>query len=242
MVTDLILECEGVTKRFGGLVAVDNLDLRLEREGIYGLIGPNGAGKTTLFNMIAGLLAPTSGTIVFNGDDRTGDSQHEICWAGLARTFQNPRPFTSQTVLENVIVGQRFGSGSLDRDAARRHLDFVGLQGMANMESGDLTMVEQKQLDLARALATEPELLLLDELMAGLNPAEMDDFLSLIESISADCTVFVIEHIMTAVMEVSERIFVLQNGSKIAEGSPEEIAADDRVIEAYLGEEFAEYA
>lgn len=242
MSSEPILNCSDVTKQFGGLVAVEDVDLTLDREGVYGLIGPNGAGKTTLFNMIAGLLSPTRGTIVFNGEDVTGDSQHKICQAGLARTFQNPRPFSSQTVLENVIVGQRFGSGSLDREAARQHLEFVNLEEKANMGSSDLTMVEQKRLDLARALATEPDLLLLDEIMAGLNPSEIEDFLALIESISTDCTVFVIEHIMGAVMEVSDRIFVLQNGSKIAEGSPEEISSNSRVIEAYLGEEFAEYA
>lgn len=242
MSSETILECSGLTKRFGGLVAVDEVDLNVGRETVYGLIGPNGAGKTTLFNMFAGLLTPTSGTITFNGEDITGNAQHEICKAGLARTFQNPRPFSSQTVLENVVVALRFGSGTLDRELAFEHLEFVGLDEKATIPASDLTMVEQKRLDLARALATDPDLLLLDEIMAGLNSSEIEAFLSLIETISNDRTVFIVEHIMEAIMQVSDHIFVLENGQKIAAGAPEEIASNDRVITAYLGEEFAQHA
>lgn len=237
-----LLRCDGLVKRFGGLTAVDDVDISLEAGQIYSLIGPNGAGKTTTFNMIAGRLEPTEGTITFNGQDVTGDSPHNICQSGIARTFQKPRPFTSQTVLENVTFAQQAGGNGIDRDAAHRTLDFVELGGKAELDAGDLTVVQQKRLDLARALATDPELLLLDEIMAGLNPSEMDEFLDLIRKINQERTVFVIEHIMEAIMSISDRIIVLQNGRRIAEGAPDEISSNDDVIKAYLGEEFLENA
>ncbi|WP_276260538.1 ABC transporter ATP-binding protein [Haloglomus litoreum] len=237
-----LLRCEGLTKRFGGLTAVDNVDMTLESGKIYSLIGPNGAGKTTTFNMIAGALEPTEGSITFGGEDITGFAQHEACQAGIARTFQTPRPFTSQTVFQNVTFAQQAGAGRLDREEARRLLEFVELGGKADLPAGDLTVVQQKRLDLARALATDPELLLLDEIMAGLNPSEMNDFLDLIREINERRNVFVIEHIMDAIMDISDRILVLQNGQKIAEGTPEEISSNDDVIKAYLGEEFLEHA
>ncbi|MDS0476954.1 ABC transporter ATP-binding protein [Natrinema sp. 1APR25-10V2] len=237
-----LLQCEGLTKEFGGLTAVDDVDISLESGLIYSLIGPNGAGKTTTFNMIAGLLQPTAGTIAFNGRDITSKSQHDVCQLGIARTFQTPRPFTSQTVLENVTFAQQAGSGTYDRAKALEVLDFVGLGDKAELSAGELTVVQQKRLDLARALATDPELLLLDEIMAGLNPSEMDDFLALIREINKERSVFVIEHIMDAIMDISDRIIVLQNGQRIAEGTPEEVSSNDNVIKAYLGEEFVEHA
>jgi branched-chain amino acid transport system ATP-binding protein len=237
-----LLECEGLTKRFGGLTAVDDVDIAIERGNITSLIGPNGAGKTTTFNMIAGLLEPTAGTIRFDGADITGSLQSEACKTGIARTFQEPRPFTSQTVMENVVFAQRSGNTTFDQAEARRILDFVGLGERAHLKAGELTMVEQKRLDLARALATDPQMLLLDEIMAGLNPSEIDTFLDLIREINRERNVFVIEHIMDAIMNVSDRIIVLQNGKKIAEGSPDEVSSNDRVIEAYLGGDFAQHA
>lgn len=237
-----LLRCNGLTKTFGGLTAVDNVDISLESGRIYSLIGPNGAGKTTTFNMIAGSLQPTEGKIIFNGQDITNKSQHDVCQTGIARTFQKPRPFTSQTVLENVIFAQRAGNGNFDREKAYRTLDFVGLGNKAELSAGELTVVQQKRLDLARALATDPDLLLLDEIMAGLNPSEMEDFLDLIRAISEQRNVFVIEHIMEAIMEISDRIIVLQNGKRIAEGTPEDISANEDVIKAYLGEDFLNHA
>lgn len=237
-----ILRCDGLVKRFGGLTAVDDVDISLESGQIYSLIGPNGAGKTTTFNMIAGRLQPTAGTITFTGQNVTGESPHDICQLGIARTFQKPRPFTSQTVLENVTFAQQSGGNGTDRDDAYRTLDFVELGGKAELNAGELTVVQQKRLDLARALATDPELLLLDEIMAGLNPSEMDEFLDLIRKINEERTVFVIEHIMEAIMSISDRIIVLQNGRRIAEGAPDEISSNDDVIKAYLGEEFLEHA
>ena len=237
-----LLRCDDLVKQFGGLTAVDGVDISVESGLIYSLIGPNGAGKTTTFNLIAGRLEPTEGTITFDGRVVTGEDSHEICQSGIARTFQKPRPFTSQSVLENVIFAQQAGGSGIDRDAAHRMLEFVGLGGKAGMNAGELTVVEQKRLDLTRALATDPELILLDEIMAGLNPAEMNDFLDLIREINNERTVFVIEHIMDAIMDISDRIIVLQNGRRIAEGTPEEVSSNDDVIKAYLGEEFFEHA
>ncbi|QLD84218.1 ABC transporter ATP-binding protein [Natronomonas halophila] len=237
-----LLSCNGLVKQFGGLTAVDDVDISLESGLIYSLIGPNGAGKTTTFNMIAGRLQPTEGSISFNGQDITDKTQHEICQLGIARTFQKPRPFTSQSVLENVTFAQQAGGDGIDREVAYELLDFVGLSGKAELKAGELTVVEQKRLDLARALATDPELLLLDEIMAGLNPSEMDDFLDLIREINKERTVFVIEHIMDAIMSISDRIIVLQNGRRIAEGTPDQVSSNDDVIKAYLGEEFLEHA
>jgi branched-chain amino acid transport system ATP-binding protein len=237
-----LLQCDGLVKQFGGLTAVDDVDISLESGLIYSLIGPNGAGKTTTFNMIAGRLQPTAGSITFDGRDITDESPHSICQLGIARTFQKPRPFTSQSVLENVTFAQQAGGDGTDREVAYELLDFVGLSDKAELKAGELTVVEQKRLDLARALATDPELLLLDEIMAGLNPSEMDDFLDLIREINKERTVFVIEHIMDAIMSISDRIIVLQNGRRIAEGTPNEVSSNDDVIKAYLGEEFLEHA
>lgn len=239
---DRLLECHNIMKNFGGLIALDNVSLHIEEEEICGLIGPNGAGKTTLFNVVSGALKPTSGTVEFQGEDITKVSQHKICQLGISRSFQTPRPFESLSVLENVLVGQRFGGQKSDIDGAHEVLEMLDLDHRSADSPEDLTVVEQKRLDLARAISTDPDLLLLDEIMAGLNPTETGEFLDLIRRLGKKRGVFVIEHDMKAIMDVSDRIIVLESGSKIADSSPEEVANDNQVITAYLGEEATEYA
>jgi branched-chain amino acid transport system ATP-binding protein len=234
--TEHLLECENITKKFGGLVAVDRVNLHIDTDGICGLIGPNGAGKTTLFNVVSGALDPTDGRVVFQGEDITDEPQHAICQSGISRSFQTPRPFESLSVLENVLVGQRFGRGHADTDEAYELLDLTELEHRADENPADLTVVEQKRLDLCRALSTDPDLLLLDEIMAGLNPTETSDFLDFIREISTGRGVFVIEHDMDAIMNISDRIVVLESGTKIADGPPQEVATDEDVIRTYLGE------
>jgi branched-chain amino acid transport system ATP-binding protein len=236
-----LLEAKGLQKYFGGLFAARNVDFHLQEGEIVGLIGPNGAGKTTLFNLISGSLVPDGGSIKFRGEEITGLKPHQICRRGIARTFQLVRLFGQMTVFENVFIGCRFGrrSESSAREShkqAQSLLDFVGLAGMENMIAGDLTMVNQKRLEIARALATGPQLLLLDEVMAGLNPSEVDQAIELVQKIrNRQITVFMIEHVMKAIMEISDRILALHFGTKIAEGIPREVAADKTVLEVYLG-------
>jgi branched-chain amino acid transport system ATP-binding protein len=237
-----ILEGEGVTKYFGGLAAVSHVDFNVNQGEIAGMIGPNGAGKTTLFNLISGALVPKSGAIRFKGKNITGSKPHQICRMGVARTFQSVKVFANMPVLENVLLGSLFGSstGMSAADAAREAtglLEFVGLSAVRATPAKDLTLVNQKRLEVARALATKPELLLLDELMAGLNPTEVAQAMELVIRIrDKGVTVFMIEHVMKAIMSVCDRIMVLHHGEKIAEGTPHEIAASKTVIEVYLGE------
>lgn len=233
-----LLRCEGVKKRFGGIVAVDGIDITIEPGKVYGLIGPNGAGKSTLFNTISGLYPVTAGEIYLKGTNITDLPQHKICRAGIARTFQSPRPFGSLSVLENVSIGLEYGRDEYDDEDAHELLELVSLSQKADAEPSDLTMFERKSLDLARALATAPDILLIDEIMAGLNEAEVNAFLNLIDDLSVDYTIFLIEHIMEAVMEVSDTVIVLQNGKKISEGPPEFVSSDDAVIKAYLGDDY----
>lgn len=236
-----ILEGEGVRKHFGGLAAVTHVDFHIDQGKIFGLIGPNGAGKTTLFNLISGSLLPTSGVIRFKGENITGLRPHKICKRGMARTFQLVKLFGNMTVLENVLLGSLFGTPMVMRESnAKREslelLEFVGLSAMEGILARDLTMANQKRLEVARALATKPELLLLDEVMAGLTPTEVGSAIELIRKIgNRGITVFMIEHVMKAIMTVSDRIIVLHHGEKIAEGIPEEIATNPKVIEIYLG-------
>jgi len=236
-----LLEAKGLQKYFGGLAAAREVDFHLQEGEIVGLIGPNGAGKTTLFNLISGALVPDGGTIKFRGKQIGGLKPHQICRRGIARTFQLVKLFGHMTVFENVFMACRFGrrsksSAREDGRQARALLDFVGLAGMENMVAGDLTMVNQKRLEIARALATGPQLLLLDEVMAGLNPSEVDQAIELVQKIrNRHVTVFMIEHVMKAIMEISDRILVLHFGTKIAEGTPKEIATDKAVLEVYLG-------
>ena len=237
-----ILEGEGVTKHFGGLAAVSNVDFHVEQGEILGLIGPNGAGKTTLFNLISGALIPKSGTIRFKGVDITGLKPHKICRMGVARTFQSVEVFTIMSVLDNVVLGSFFGrathiSSADARREATELLEFVGLSGAKAAQAKDLTLANQKRLEVAGALATKPELLLLDEMMAGLNPTEVAHAMELVTRIRDNgITVIMIEHVMKAIMSICDRIIVLHHGEKIAEGVPENISKNQRVIEVYLGE------
>ncbi len=237
-----ILEGEGVTKYFGGLAAVSNVDFHVDQGEIVGLIGPNGAGKTTLFNLISGALVLKSGVIRFKGEKITGLKPHQICRLGLARTFQEVKIFSNMPVLENVLLGSFFGTstGMSSADAAREAaglLEFVGLPAVSATPAKDLTLANQKRVEVARALATKAELLLLDELMAGLNPTETAEAMELVTRIrDKGITIIMIEHVIKAIMSVCERIMVLHHGEKIAEGTPEEIATSKKVIEVYLGE------
>jgi branched-chain amino acid transport system ATP-binding protein len=237
-----ILEGEGVTKHFGGLAAVSRVDFNVNQGEVVGLIGPNGAGKTTLFNLISGALVPKEGAVSFSGQNITGLKPHKICKMGLARTFQSVRVFANMPVLGNVLLGSLFGTSNSmsSADAAREAtglLEFVGLSAVRATPAKDLTLANQKRLEVARALATKPELLLLDELMAGLNPTEVAQAMELVTRIrDKGITVFMIEHVMKAIMSVCDRIMVLHHGKKIAEGTPQEIATNRTVIEVYLGE------
>jgi len=237
-----LLEGEGVTKYFGGLAAVSHVDFHVDQGEIFGLIGPNGAGKTTLFNLISGALILKSGVIKFRGEKISGLKPHQICRLGVARTFQSVKVFANMPVLQNVLLGSLFGTptGMSAADAAREAtelLEFVGLSAVMATPAKDLTLANQKRLEVARALATKPELLLLDELMAGLNPTEVAQAMELVTKIrDKGITIFMIEHVMKAIMGVCDRIMVLHHGEKIAEGTPQEIATSKTVIEVYLGE------
>ncbi|MBC8456426.1 MAG: ABC transporter ATP-binding protein [Deltaproteobacteria bacterium] len=237
-----ILEGKGVTKYFGGLAAVSNVDFKVEQGEALGLIGPNGAGKTTLFNLISAALVPKPGTIRFKGENITGLKPYKICRMGMARTFQTVKIFPDMPVLNNVVLGSFFGTSTKmsSADAAREAselLEFVGLSAVKATPAKDLTLANQKRLEVARALATNPELLLLDEMMAGLNPAELAQAMELVARIrDKGITIIMIEHVMKAIMNVCERIIVLHHGEKIAEGTPQEIATSKTVIRVYLGE------
>jgi branched-chain amino acid transport system ATP-binding protein len=237
-----LLEGGGVTRFFGGLAAVSNVSFALEPGEVVGLIGPNGAGKTTLFNLISGALAPKAGVISFKDQQINGLKPNRICKMGLARTFQSVKVFDNMPALENVMLGALFGTSTSmpSADAARmavESLEFVGLSDVSATPAKDLTLARQKRLEVARALATKPELLLLDELMAGLNPTEVAQSMELVAKIRDEgITIFMIEHVMKAIMSVCDRIMVLHHGKKIAEGTPQEVATSKTVVEVYLGE------
>jgi branched-chain amino acid transport system ATP-binding protein len=234
-----LLEMSGLTKRFGGLLAVSNFDLNLDAGEIVGLIGPNGAGKTTVFHLIAGFHAPTSGEIRFKGGSIVGSKPHAICRLGLTRTFQIVQPFAGLSVIENVMVGafNRERDAVAARRLAGEIVDFVGLGPRRDMPARSLTLSDRKRLEIARGVATRPEMLLLDEAMSGLNPTEIDEIIGLIRRIHArGVSLLIIEHVMQAIMALSHRLVVLHHGEKLAEGAPGEVARDRRVIEAYLGE------
>ena len=238
-----ILEGQGVTKYFGGLAAVSNVDFHVDQGEIVGMIGPNGAGKTTLFNLISAAFPISSGEIRFKGQKLNSLKPHQICKMGVARTFQQTKVFTNMPVLQNVLVGAFFGSpnrlswADATREASQA-LEFVGLSAMSATPAKDLTLVNQKRTELARALATKPDLLLLDELMAGLNSTEVSEAMELVTRIrDKGITILMVEHVMKAIMGICERIMVLHHGEKIAEGTCQEISYNKTVIEIYLGEE-----
>jgi branched-chain amino acid transport system ATP-binding protein len=242
----MLLELRHVSRAFGGLMAVRSVDLNVAEGEILGLIGPNGAGKTTLFNLVTGTYRPTGGTILFDGRDITRMAPHARCKLGIARTFQLVRPFPNLSVLDNVAIGSVYGreparSRAAAEAAAYATLALLGLQERAQQLARSLTLADRKRLELARALATHPRLLLLDELLAGLNPSEVVVAMNLVRTIrDSGITIVMVEHLVKALFGVSDRVAVLSAGEKLSEGTPESVAQDPRVIDAYLGTDHTE--
>jgi branched-chain amino acid transport system ATP-binding protein len=239
-----LLELDDVTRRFGGLNAVEGVSFSVAQGEILGLIGPNGAGKTTLINMITGVHPASRGAVRFDGQDITRRRPYQIARMGLARTFQIVQPFSKMTVLENAAAGALFAGGASSvREAhaiARQHLEFTGLADMADRPAAALTLARRKRLELAKSLAMKPRLLMLDEVNAGLNPTEIAEALAMIRKIAnLGVTIIVIEHLMKVVLSISHRLVVLHHGQLIAQGEPREVVSDKRVIEAYLGSKYA---
>lgn len=240
-----LIKVEGLSKSFGGLAAVHRLDFEVHEGEIVGLIGPNGSGKTTTLNLITGFLRPDSGTIMFSGENITGLPRYRASQKGIARTFQLIKPFLDFTALQNVMVGKAYGRRptrdlSVAAQESREVLERVGLLHKADTTAKNLTLAERKRLELARALATKPRLLLLDELMAGLNPGEAEAAMELVRQIrDLDVTIVIVEHIVKAILGVSDRVIVLNMGEKIAEGVPQEIVHHPEVIRVFLGKAHA---
>ena len=242
-----LLEGKGVSKSFGALNAVDQIDFQIGQNEILGLIGPNGAGKTTLVNLITGVYPLTTGQIVFNGQRIDGRKPARISRLGMTRTFQIVKPFPGMSVRENVVIGALFGKNGAARSTrsafqeAERWIEYVNLQDYRQASVDQINISFRKRMDLAKALAMEPDLLMLDEVMAGLNSKDIEEMMALVTRVNQELktTLLVIEHVMKAVMSISHRVMVLHHGRKIADASPQEIVKDDRVIEAYLGERYA---
>jgi len=235
----VILECRGVTKTFGALRAVDGVDLAVQEGEILGLIGPNGAGKSTLFNIIAGVVAPTAGKVLLRGEDITHLRPSARCRKGVAKTFQVPAPFVGLTVEDNLLVAALYGAGLPRAQAVRRCreiLQLVGLWSRRDTLAGEISLAEQRRLDLARALATGADVILLDESLAGLTPAEVEASIQLLQQVRAQGkTLLMVEHLMRAIVGLADRVVVLSQGRKIAEGEPEAVMKEPGVIEGYLG-------
>ena len=238
----MILEVKRLTKSFGGLVAISDLEFSAEEGDVIGLIGPNGSGKTTSFHLISGFLKPETGEIRFHGVDITRFKPNKICRMGIARTFQLTKPFAGMTALQNLMVGRMYGGDPIrsTRQAEKECksiLEFVGLAERGTTEASSLGVVDRKKMEIARALATKPQMLLLDEMMSGLTPAEMAEALSLVKAIrDSGITLIVVEHVMKAILEISNRLIVLDHGEKIADGAPSEVVKQESVVNAYLGE------
>jgi branched-chain amino acid transport system ATP-binding protein len=236
----MLLKINKVSKKFGGLQALKEVDLYVEEGKIIGLIGPNGAGKTTLFNLITGFHKPDGGSIYFQNEDITNFPAHQICQKGIARTFQIAKPFENLTVFKTVTIGALVHSNTVKQaeEKAERLLHYLQLENKREKLGRSLTVVERKRLELARALASEPKVLLIDEVIAGLNPTEIDEIGEIIRGlVKSGITIFMIEHVMRAILSLTEKVFVLDAGAKIAEGDPKDLLIDPVVIEAYIGRE-----
>lgn len=234
-----LLNVQGITKRFGGLVAVSHLSLSVDKGEILGMIGPNGAGKTTAFNMISGYYKPNEGQVFFDDHNITGLRPDQVCQRGLARTFQVVKPFPQLTVLDNVMIGA-YNRTNNDREAQQKALEVLGFLGMTDLkdhQAGSLSVAGRKRLEIAKALATDPKMILLDEAMAGLRPTETDRMIELARQISQqNIALLLVEHVMKVIMSLADRIVVIHHGEKIAEGEPQQVVQDKAVIDAYLGE------
>jgi branched-chain amino acid transport system ATP-binding protein len=243
----LDLQVVSVSKRFGGLAALQDVSFVVPQGAVIGIIGPNGSGKTTLFNLCSGMLVPEAGRIFLGDSDITGLKPFQICRLGLGRTFQIVRPFPEMSVLENVVIGALFGQSHRNYTEARKESEeivrFLKLDKKAHVASGALTLPEKKRLEVARSLATKPRVLLLDEVMAGLTPSEVDDFVDVVRNVNErGITIVIIEHVMRAIMDLAQKIVVLHHGRVIADDLPENIVTNPAVIESYLGEEFGNVA